>query len=174
MNATAGGAGAHGAMGVANGPTGAPDGSVGARGSATSAPVETPGLPPVTQIGMLSLALIVAGGIYLAAHLPNHVSLAPAIGLLVASALLLAGNLAALARVRGFAWGRFFEIARWALLAYLVIAGMIEYAFLRDELSGGPLVVLTLSLMVFAVHVPVLIGFTVARYEVAGDRAART
>jgi hypothetical protein len=41
---------------------------------------------------------------------------------------------------------------------------MIEYAFLRDHLSGGPLVVLTLSLVVFALHVPMLIGFTVARY----------
>jgi hypothetical protein len=121
-------------------------------------------LPPVTEVGMASLALIVAGGIYLSAHLPKHVPLTPAIVLLGASVVLLAGNLAALARVQGFAWGRFFEIARWALLAYLIIAGMIEYSFLRDHLSGGPLVVLTLSLVVFAVHVPVLIGFTVARY----------
>ncbi len=121
-------------------------------------------LPPVTQVGMLSLAMIVAGGIYLSAHIPNHVSLAPAVILLAASALLLAGNLASLARVQGFAWERFFEIARWALLAYLVIAGMIEYAFLRNNLSGGPLVVLSLSLVVFAVHVPVLIAFTVARF----------
>ena len=127
--------------------------------------MESERLPPVTQIGMLSLALIVAGGIYLAAHLPQQVSLAPAIVLLAASTLLLAGNLAALARVEGFAWARFFAVAKWALLAYAVIAGMIEYAFLRDGLSGGPLVVLTLSLVVFAVHVPVLIGFTVARYE---------
>jgi hypothetical protein len=113
---------------------------------------------------MLSLALIVAAGIYLSSHIPNHVTLAPAIILLCASALLLAGNIASLARVQGFPWGRFFEIARWALLAYVVIAGMIEYAFLRNNLSGGPLVVLTLSLVVFAVHVPVLISFTVARY----------
>jgi len=122
-------------------------------------------LPPVTQVGMASLALIVAGGIYLSAHLPNHVSLGPAIALLATSALLLAGNLAVLARVHGFPWRRFFEIARWALVAYVIIAGMIEYAFLRNHLSGGPLVVLTLSLVVFAVHVPVLIGFTVARYQ---------
>ncbi len=121
-------------------------------------------LPPVTQVGMLSLALILAGGIYLSSHIPNHVSLAPAVILLCASALLLAGNLASLARVQGFAWTRFFEIARWALIAYLIIAGMIEYAFLRNNLSGGPLVVLTLSLVVFAVHVPVLIAFTVARF----------
>lgn len=121
-------------------------------------------LPPVTQLGMVSLALIVAGGIYLSSHIPNHVSLTPAVVLLCASAVLLAVNVAALARVRGFAWDRFFAVARWAFLAYLIIAGMIEYAFLRNHLRGGPLVVLTLSLLVFAVHVPVLISFTVARF----------
>jgi hypothetical protein len=122
-------------------------------------------LPPVTQVGMLSLALIVAGGIYLASHIPNDVPLGPAVVLLVLSALLLAGNLAALSRVQGFAWPRFFQVAKWALLAYVITAGMIEYTFVRNDLSGGPLVVLTLSLIVYAVHVPMLIAFTVARYE---------
>lgn len=122
-------------------------------------------LPPVTQLAMTSLALIVAGGIYLSSHLPKHVSLTPAIVLLGVSTLLLATNLLLLARVPRFPWRRFFEIARWALLAYAIIAGMIEYAFLRNHLKGGALVVLTLSLVVFAVHVPVLISFTVARYH---------
>jgi hypothetical protein len=126
-------------------------------------------LPPVTEVGMLSLALIVAGGIYLSSHLPKHVPLAPAVILLVASALLLAGNLFALSRVRGFAWGRFFEVAKWALLAYAITAGLIEYSFVRNHVSGGPLVVLTLSLVVYAVHVPTLIGFTVARYHEPDD-----
>jgi hypothetical protein len=121
-------------------------------------------LPPVTQVGMTSLALIVAGGIYLSAHLPNHVPLAPAIVLLAASALLLLGNLVSLQRVDGFPWDRFMEVAKWALLAYAITAGLIEYAFVRNHLSGGPLIVLTLSLVVYAVHVPMLIGFTVARY----------
>jgi hypothetical protein len=120
--------------------------------------------PPVTQLGMTSLALIVAGGIYLASHLPRQVSLGPAVALLAASVLLLAGNLVALSRVRGFAWERFLAVAKWSFLAYVVIAGMIEYSFLQNHLRGGPLVVLTLSLVVFAVHVPVLMGFTVARY----------
>jgi hypothetical protein len=123
-------------------------------------------LPPVTELGMASLALIVAGGIYLSSHIPEHVPLGPAVGLLAASALLLAINIGLLARVQGFPWNRFFAVARWSLLAYLVIAGMIEYAFLQNHLSGGPLVVLTLSLAVFAVHVPMLMGFTVARYYV--------
>ena len=48
-----------------------------------------------------------------------------------------------------------------------LVAGMIEYAFLQDHLKGGALVVLTLSLVVYAVHVPMLIAFTVARYDVA-------
>jgi hypothetical protein len=121
-------------------------------------------LPPVTQLAMTSLALIVAGGIYLTAHLPQHVSLAPAIALLAASALLLATNLILLARAPDFPWTRFFDVAKWALLAYVIIAATIEYAFLRNHLKGGALVVLTLSLVVFAVHVPVLIGFTVARF----------
>jgi hypothetical protein len=121
-------------------------------------------LPPVTEIGMASLGLIVIGGIYLSSHLPQHVPLAPAVGLLIASAALLGLNMALLSRVQSFAWDRFFSVARWSLVAYFIIAAMIEYAFLRDSLSGGPLVVLTLSLAVFAVHVPMLVGFTVARY----------
>jgi hypothetical protein len=121
-------------------------------------------MPPVTQVGMTSLALIVAGGIYLSAHLPESVPLTPAIVLLALSALLLAANLFSLTRVRDFAWSRFFQVGRWALLAYAITAGLIEYAFLRNGLSGGPLVVVTLSLVVYALHVPMLIAFTVARY----------
>jgi hypothetical protein len=121
-------------------------------------------LPPVTELGMASLALIVAGGIYLSAHIPQHVPLGPAVALLIASIVLLGLNIALLARVPGFAWSRFFEVAKWSFLAYALIAGLILYAFLRNHLKGGPLVVLTLSLVVFAVHVPILIGFTVARF----------
>ncbi|HET8929047.1 MAG TPA: hypothetical protein VFN21_00175 [Acidimicrobiales bacterium] len=130
-----------------------------------------PPVPPVTQIGMVSLALIIIGGIYLAAHLPNAVPLAPAVGLLIASGALLAINMALLARVPDFNWGRFFQVFWWALLAYVITAGLIEFAFVRDGLSGGPLVVLTLSIVVYALHVPVLIAFTVARYDRLGAAA---
>ena len=123
-----------------------------------------PRLPPVTQLGMLSLAFVIASGIYLSAHLPSHVPLGPAFALLAASVVVLAINLILLARVRDFAWPRFFYIAKWSFVAYIFVAGMLEYVFLRDHTSGGSLVVLTLSLLVFAVHVPMLVGFTVARY----------
>lgn len=126
-------------------------------------------IPPITEMGMTSLALIIIGGIYLAAHLPRAVPLGPAVGLLVASAAMLSIEVILLARVRGFNWHRFFGVFRWALLAYVITAGMIEYAFLRDGLSGGPLVVLTLSIVVYAVHVPLLIAFTVARFDRRDD-----
>lgn len=132
-----------------------------------------PKYPPVTELGMASLALIVAGGIYLASHIPNHVPLTPAIVLLAASAVLLALNMILLSRVKEFDWERFFQVAKWSLLAYLVIAGMIFYVFVHNHTRGGPLVILTLSLVVFAVHVPILVGFTVARFYNREDPGAQ-
>ena len=54
---------------------------------------------------MASLALIVAGGIYLSAHLPRHVPLGPAVALLAASVLLLLVNIVMLSRVSRFRLG---------------------------------------------------------------------
>jgi hypothetical protein len=127
--------------------------------------VTEPRYPPVTALAMTSLGLIVAGGIYLSSHIPQHVPLGPAVALLAASAVLLAVNIFLLSRVREFDWPRFFEVGKWSLLAYAVIGGMIEYVFLRNHLRGGALVVLTLSVVIFSVHVPMLVGFTVARYN---------
>lgn len=149
-------------------PPAAPDGAAAPAAAAAAGIAAEPSadrdFPPVTAIGMTSLALIVIGGIYLASHLPNEVPLAPAVILLVLSAGLLVANMVALARADGFRWDRFLAVGKWALLAYGITAGLIEYAFLRNGLSGGPLVVLTLSIVIYAVHVPMLIAFTVARY----------
>ena len=122
-------------------------------------------LPPVTELGVVSMALIVAGGISIAAKLPGEVPLTLPVLLLAASSLVMLANVAALSRVDGFNWDAFFGVAKWALVAYAVIAGMLEFVFLHNGTRGGVLVVLTLSLVVYAVHVPTLIGFTVARYQ---------
>jgi hypothetical protein len=122
-------------------------------------------LPPVTELGVASMALIVARGISIAAKLPGDVPLGLPVALLAASALLMVVNLAALSRVPDFNWPAFFGVAKWALLAYCVIAAILEFVFVNDGTRGGVLVVLTLSLLVYAVHVPLLIGFTVARYQ---------
>ena len=69
------------------------------------------------------------------------------------------------ARIEDFAWPRFFQVAKWGLLAYALIAGMIEFAFVFDHTRGAQLVVMTAMLALFMLNVPVLIAFTVARYE---------
>ncbi len=122
-------------------------------------------VPPVTALGMVSIALIASGVIWLAAYLPKRAPLGPAIGLLVAAAVVLAVNAALLAGLRDFAWWRFLRVAWWALLAYVVIAGMLEYTFVYDHTRGAVLAVMTAMLVVFTLNVPVLIAFTVARFE---------
>jgi len=122
-------------------------------------------LPPVTELGVVSMALIVTGGISIAAQLPGHVALGLPVALLAASALIMVWNVVSLARAPGFNRPLFIEVARWALLAYCVIAGILEWVFVKDGTRGGVLVVLTLSLAIFAIHMPLLIGFTVAHFQ---------
>src|SRR4029079_8519486 len=67
-------------------------------------PVTQPNFPPVTEIAVTSMALIVADAIYMASYLPEHVPLGPSIALLAVSAALMATNFILLIRVPGFNW----------------------------------------------------------------------
>ena len=122
-------------------------------------------VPPVTLLGMASIAFIAGGVSYLAAYLPKHAPLGPAVGLLVAAAIALGAAVVLLARQRAFAWRRFFQVGSWTLLAYVVIAGMIEYAFVYDHTRGAVLVVTTQMLVIFLLAPPLLVAFTVARFQ---------
>ena len=64
---------------------------------------------------------------------------------------------------------RFRLVAGWVLLAYVVIAGMLEYVFVYDHTRGTQLLILTLMLVVFAVNIPMLLGFSVARFQEPGE-----
>lgn len=121
--------------------------------------------PPVAELALVSLVLVIIGGIFMASYFPRRPPLGLPIGLLATSAILLAVNAVLLSRLREFAWDKFFLVGRWALAAYVVQAGMIEYAFVHNDASGAPLVVVTLMLVMFAVSVPLIISFTVARYQ---------
>ena len=128
-------------------------------------PTQERRLPPIQQIAVVVLALIVLGGIYPAAHLPRHVPQGPTVALLAAAVVLLAVNISLLARIEGFAWKVFRLVAGWVFLAYLVIAGMLEYVFIYDHTRGSQLLILSLMLAVFAVDIPLLLGFSVARFQ---------
>jgi hypothetical protein len=129
-----------------------------------TAAAQSPAAPAVTQMAGASLALVVIGGIVMASSFPGRPALGVPIALLVLSAALLAASIVLLARHRGFAWHTFLLVGRWALLAYVVSAGMIEFSFVHNHAGGAPLLVVTLMLVLFAVDVSLLIGLTVAPY----------
>lgn len=121
-------------------------------------------LPPIAEIAVAAMALIIIGGITLASRLPRPAPLPLLIVLLAAAAVLVLADVVLLARLREFAWPVFFQVAKWSLLAYAVMYGVLEFTFVYDHVAGSTLVVLTLMLVVIAVDVPMLFGFSVARY----------
>jgi hypothetical protein len=128
--------------------------------------------PPIAELAVGALALIVVGGIYMAASFGGATSLALPIALVIGAGALLLGAATLLSRLRDFAWRTFRVVFGWALLAYLVIAGMIEYAFVADGTPGRPLLVLTFMLAIYAADIPMLLAFSVARYQEAAPTAS--
>jgi hypothetical protein len=124
-------------------------------------------LPPVQELGIASMTLTIVSVIWLAAYIPKKPPLAPPIVLMALAGVVLAVNLVLLARASEFSFATFRVVAGWTLVAYVVIAGMLEYVFLYDHVRGSVLVLVTLSLVSFAGNVPMIMGFGVARYQPA-------
>lgn len=148
----------------------AADGTL-AGGAGSAAEVESASRPPIPLVCVTSMALVLVSGIYLASYLPRRAPLAPAVGLVAAAGATLLVAVVLVAGLRRFAWDTFFLVVKWALLAYAVIAGILEYVFVYDGTRGTMLVLLTLSLLVFAVDIPVLFGFSVARFQAPRARS---
>jgi len=126
-------------------------------------------LPPIVQTAVGSMALVIAGGIYLAAYLPHQAPLPIPVVLISLGGVSLLAAAAMLTRLRDFAWTRFRLVSGWALVAYAVIAGMIEYVLLVDQTRGALLVLMTITLAIFALDIPIILGFSVARHQQAGS-----
>jgi hypothetical protein len=114
-------------------------------------------------MGSLLFALLSAGT--MAAYVVQPPPLGWSTGFLVASALLLFATAVGLVRRRGFAWRRFFLVAKYVVLMTLVITAMLEYVFVFDGMRGNPLIVMTVVLAITAIDIPILWGFSVARHE---------
>lgn len=121
--------------------------------------------PPVGELAIVSLALVVIGGILMASYVPRRPPLGVPTTLAVISAVLTLAGAFLLSRLQQFAWERFFVAFRWALLAYFVSAAMIGFAFIRDHTRGAPLAVVLVMLVIYAFDVSLVIAFTVARYS---------
>jgi len=103
--------------------------------------------------------------VYLAAYLPGKPNTIPAYLMLAASTLLVLTQLVLIGSLSNFSRSSFHTVAGWSLVAYAVIGGMIEYVFLRNDTGGEELALLTWGLVLFVVDVPLILGFSVARYQ---------
>lgn len=122
-------------------------------------------LPPVAEVSVAAMALIIIGGIYMASHLPHSAPTTLPIIVLVGAVALIGWNVFALSRLREFSWSSFWLVGRWALVAYVVIGGMLLFVFLRDGTRGTQLVLVMLMLIAYALIIPMLLAFSVARYQ---------
>lgn len=122
-------------------------------------------LPPIIEIGCVAMVLCIAGVIYLTSYSPRTPSLGPAIALIIAAGIVVLVNAAILARIPGFNWPLFWRVGWWTLVGYAVIAGMLMFTFIYDKLPTGQLSLLVGTLAVFAVDIPIMLAFSVARFQ---------
>jgi hypothetical protein len=132
--------------------------------AATVRPADIP-RPPIWECGVAALVLVVVSVIYLASYLPGRPATLPAWVMLGAASALVVAQLVLIGSTSQFARREFHRVTGWALAAYLVIGGMIEYVFLRNHTGGIELGLLTWGLALFVVDVPLILGFGVARYQ---------
>jgi hypothetical protein len=121
--------------------------------------------PPVMPIAISTLVLIVAGGIVVAAQYGRPPKLTVPVILLGVAAVLLLVNAVLVLRIKEFARPVFHRVLGWALLAYVVIAGILEYVFLYDHTPGRELALFSAMLVLFALDVPLMLSYSVARWQ---------
>jgi hypothetical protein len=122
-------------------------------------------LPPIAEIAIVTMILVVSGGTYIAGHIPDDVPLLLPTILAVAAAVLLAVNVYLTSTLKPFAWGVFRQVFGWSLVGYGVISALLMFVFIRDDIPGDVMTFLIAMLMIFAVNIPLLFAFSVARYQ---------
>src|SRR5438046_9968720 len=98
------------------------------------------------------MGLVVVGAVFVAAKLPQSVPLGLPIALTAVAALLLGANIFILGRIRRFDWPTFFLVSKYSLLAYIVIAGMLEFTFIRNHTPANVMALLSAMLPIHAVR----------------------
>lgn len=122
-------------------------------------------LPPVIAVAMLGLTLAITGGVLVVAQIGEKSALAIPTGFMAGAIILELAAIVMLVTIRPFAWDRFALVFRWTFLAYVLQSAIIEWSFIINDVPGRPLAVLSAGLVVFATIVPLMIAFTVARYQ---------
>jgi hypothetical protein len=117
----------------------------------------------VTTAGLVSLALTVCAGIYLAGRVPGQATFVPALCALVVSALLFAATIVEVRRRELVHRLVFRKFAGTSLACYSLRTLLIGLAFSRGPAGGGTTMLFVIALALYSLEVPFLIGYTVAR-----------
>jgi hypothetical protein len=123
--------------------------------------------PPIWECGVAALICVAISVIYLAAYIPNAPNTTLPIVLLSAGTLFIIAQLVMIGSLDHFSRSSFHTVSLYALAAYTVIGGMIEYVFIKNGTRGEELALLTWGLVLFVIDVPLILGFSVARYQAA-------
>jgi hypothetical protein len=123
--------------------------------------------PPIAVLDLVSLGCIIVGGVLMASYVPRKPPLGVPTALAAFGGVLLVAAAVLVARLQDFNWTRFFTVFWWGLLAYVISAGMIGFAFVHDHTRGASLALVIGMLVIFALDVPLIIAFTAARYSSA-------
>lgn len=121
--------------------------------------------PPVMPVGIATMVLIVTGGIFIAAQYGRPAKLLVPTVLLAFAGVLLLVNAVQVLRLKEFARPVFFRVMGWALVAYVVEAGVLEFVFLYDHTPARLLILFTAMLTLFAIDVPLMLSYSVARWQ---------
>jgi hypothetical protein len=117
-------------------------------------------------VALASLAFAAGSVIVVAAYVPRHAPVAAPAALAAVS-----GLLCAVAIVRSARTGIPRSVAAPTLGAAAVAVAFLELVFVYDGTRGGPLVLLTVALILVALDLPLLLGSSVASYTTARDAA---
>ena len=122
-------------------------------------------LPPVMPIAIATLIAVVASGIIIAAQYGRAANLTVPRVLLGVALLLVLFNAVQIWRIKQFAWPVFYRVLGWALMAYAVIAGILVFVFVYDHTPARMLVLFVGMLVLFAIDVPLMLSYSVARWQ---------
>ena len=125
---------------------------------------DTKSSPVVACITGSVISCILSAGIVVS-RIPGPIPIWGSVMWLCIAAVLTVVSAVLIWRRKPFARKLFLKVAKWVFLYILVLSGMGEYVIVFDGTRGDPLVVMTLTVLLFLVNIPMLWGFSVARHE---------
>ncbi len=127
--------------------------------------------PPCETFATLSLSFVVIGGITMAAYSPDTAPFTLSGTLLGIALLVFVINAFLIAKVFHEIKSVFIKVAKWMILVEVIVSGLLFYVFYLDGTRSTSLVILTAFLALFALNIPIIVGYTVAKSQLDNNFA---